>query len=484
MSDPSDTPRADGAQKRTRADPEPAAAPARPRFAPGEPVDRAENWVLERPLGQGGFGEVWLARHEWKDERRAVKFCTHPDVRHRLIAHEKSVLLRVMRKAGDHPNIVPLLEYSLKAEVPWLMYEFVDGGTLVDLIRQSREYRMTRRIGLAVMTLRGIACALAQLHQLDPPLVHRDLKPANVLMAGHTPRVTDFGIGGAGTAVASALAVDQSALIPTILRGQGTALYAPPEQLFGSRPHPRDDVYALGIIAYQMLTADVENAPGTDVYEELRRLGVPKDLVALVVASIDFNPDRRPGDAREWESRLSKLLGRKSPATEPDHHIAPHAAAEADFQRGKDFDLGRGVPQDHAKAREWYEKAARQGHANAQNNLGVLYARGEGGPRDYVKAREWYEKAAAQGHAPAQFNLAGLYASGEGGPRDYAKAREWYEKAAAQGHDSAQSNLGRFYKYGYGVEKNLEVALDWFRKAAANGNKRAKKAAERLEKRK
>ena len=77
---------------------------------------------------------MWLARHEWKDERRAVKFCTHPDVRHRLIGHEKTVLLRVMRNAGGHPNIVPLLEYSLKAEIPWLMYEFVEGGTLADLI--------------------------------------------------------------------------------------------------------------------------------------------------------------------------------------------------------------------------------------------------------------------------------------------------------------------------------------------------------------
>src|SRR5262245_24247728 len=123
MSEPADSPTPDNT--------------TRPHFAADDPVDRAENWILVRELGRGGFGEVWLARHEWKDEQRAVKFCTHPEVRHRLISHEKTVLLRVMRNAGGHPNIVPLLEYSLKAEIPWLMYEYVEGGTLADAIAGS-----------------------------------------------------------------------------------------------------------------------------------------------------------------------------------------------------------------------------------------------------------------------------------------------------------------------------------------------------------
>ena len=153
-----------------------------------------------RELGRGGFGEVWLVRHEWKPEQRAVKFCTHPNVRHRLIAHEKTVLLRIMRTAGDHPNIVPLLEYSLKAEIPWLMYEYVPGGTLADTIENSPELPPHERFAQSVRTLHAVAGALATLHQLDPPIVHRDLKPHNVLMARRqpaVPRITDFGLGGA-----------------------------------------------------------------------------------------------------------------------------------------------------------------------------------------------------------------------------------------------------------------------------------------------
>src|SRR4051812_28167705 len=101
-------------------------------FLAGETVPGLSSWVLEHKLGGGGFGEVWLAKHAWDGEQkpRAVKFCTDPDARHRLVSHEKNVVVRVMKYAGKHPNIVPLLDCNLDGEVPWLMYEFVQGGTL------------------------------------------------------------------------------------------------------------------------------------------------------------------------------------------------------------------------------------------------------------------------------------------------------------------------------------------------------------------
>ena len=126
--------------------------PTPSRFVVGDSVPGLSSWILERQLGGGGFGEVWLVRHEWKDKRRAVKFCTHPAVRHRLVTHEKEVVVRVM-KYGQHPNIVPLLECNLEGETPWLMYEYVTGGTLADAFDRWRRYPMARRLGRCVKTL-------------------------------------------------------------------------------------------------------------------------------------------------------------------------------------------------------------------------------------------------------------------------------------------------------------------------------------------
>jgi hypothetical protein len=144
--------------------------------------------------------------------------------------------------------------------------------------------------------------------------------------------------------------------------------------------------------------------------------------------------------------------------------------AEAQNNLGLLYANGQGVPQDYAKARQWYEKAAAQGNAWAQNNLGVLYANGQGVPQDYAKARQWYEKAAAQGLAQAQFILGVLYDGGLGVPQDYAKARQWYEKAAAQGDANAQNDLGMLYYTGRGVQRDYTQARQWYEKAVAQGN--------------
>ena len=73
------------------------------------------------------------------------------------------------------------------------------------------------------------------------------------------------------------------------------------------------------------------------------------------------------------------------------------------------YDNGLGVAQDYAKAREWYEKAADKGDANAMASLGLLYHNGQGVAQDYAKAREWYEKAADKGDADAMVNLGLLF---------------------------------------------------------------------------
>jgi eukaryotic-like serine/threonine-protein kinase len=283
----------------------------RARIVAGDPLPGLTSWILERKLGGGGFGEVWLVRHEWKDESRAVKFCFDPEAQSRLTSYEKQIVVRVMRYTNNNPNIVPLLECNLSGNVPWLMYEYVEGGTLADAITESRALAPPRRLGRAARILYDISAALATMHRLNPPIVHRDLKPQNVLMAGRVPRITDFGIGGTGdpgTGEHQAL----SARMPTVLQTAGSSKYAPPEQMFGSPPNPRDDVFALGVIAYQLVMGDLSALPNSNTADQLRALRVPAELAALISRSTDLNPDRRPRDAGEWERDLGALVKKKT----------------------------------------------------------------------------------------------------------------------------------------------------------------------------
>ena len=90
---------------------------------------------------------------------------------------------------------------------------------------------------------------------------------------------------------------------------------------------------------------------------------------------------------------------------------------------------------------KWYRKAADQGHATAQTNLGWMYATGQGVTRDDVEAVKWFRKAAEQGYAIAQSNLGFMYYNGQGMTRNYVEAYVWLARAAAQGHKIAQSGL-------------------------------------------
>lgn len=143
---------------------------------------------------------------------------------------------------------------------------------------------------------------------------------------------------------------------------------------------------------------------------------------------------------------------------------------------------GRGVPRDVAKGREWLEKAAQRNHAPAMNDLGVVFERGGPGiERDYAQARAWYEKAAAGGYARSMGNLATLYANGHGVPRDLGKAHELFLRAAANGNARSMFNLAHNYENGIGIAVDCRKALDWFRRAEAAGYESAKARIARLD---
>lgn len=125
------------------------------------------------------------------------------------------------------------------------------------------------------------------------------------------------------------------------------------------------------------------------------------------------------------------------------------------------------MPQDYAEALTWYRRAAEQGHADAQYEIGHLYHNGHGVSQSYAEAAQWYRRAAEQGHAKAQFLLGLMYHYGHGVPQNDAEALRWYRRAAEQGHAPAQILLGALYAHGQGVPQDYVRAQAWLNLAAA-----------------
>jgi len=291
-----------------------------PRFKPGDRPIPGVDWELVELLGIGGFGEVWKARHTHLDDFApvALKFCIDPKARERLLLHEAKVCARVKRQ-GHHPGIVQLQETYLSADPPCLQYEFIEGGDLAGLIQEWHR-QPAKPTSAQVETVMLRLCEIvAFAHRVDPPIVHRDLKPVNILVRRTGGAVefliADFGIGGIATAraiEASRRRTTPSQFMTVAVRGSFTALYASPEQKRGGPPDPRDDVHALGVIWYQMMTGDLSSERPGDWKEELAEQGMAPEMVNAL--SSCFNrAGRRPADA----VILGEMLGALHVPTPP-----------------------------------------------------------------------------------------------------------------------------------------------------------------------
>ncbi len=148
--------------------------------------------------------------------------------------------------------------------------------------------------------------------------------------------------------------------------------------------------------------------------------------------------------------------------------------AEAQYELGRKYDHGIGVPEDYAEAEKWYRKAAEQGFAPAQFDLGFMYFFGLGVTQDYAETARWYRKAAEQGYAVAQFRLGEMYALGQGVPKDLAEAVRLYRKVAEQeGAVLPQFRLGAMYALGQGVPQDYVQAYMWLSVSITGGEKAA-----------
>jgi uncharacterized protein len=149
--------------------------------------------------------------------------------------------------------------------------------------------------------------------------------------------------------------------------------------------------------------------------------------------------------------------------------LATKGDAQAQYELGKDYLKKR----DYKDGAEYLTKAAGQGIAAAENDLGRLYILGQGVTPDAVTANQWFLKAADGGDELGMYNLACSYEQGRGTTNDLSKAITYYRQAAEKNMPEAENRLGEMYTQGVGVDKDLTEAAKWFQKAANHGLARA-----------
>jgi serine/threonine protein kinase len=248
----------------------------------------------------------------------ALKFCVDETAASSL-RKEVELLDRVSRQ-GRHRGIVELRYAHLEGNPPCLEYEYVDGGDLAGLVTDMHRSGKATPLNMARLFY-SLVQAVGFAHRIQPPIVHRDLKPTNVLTTRVEKRVAlkvlDFGIGG--------LAADQERLAAAETGRQGgtlttsagtcTPLYASPQQRCGAGPDPRDDVYALGVIWYQMLVGDVMKEPprGGSWKKRLLERGTTPKMLALLERCLEDDPADRPADAQVLAQELEAIVKEAAP---------------------------------------------------------------------------------------------------------------------------------------------------------------------------
>lgn len=204
-------------------------------------------------------------------------------------------------------------------------------------------------------------------------------------------------------------------------------------------------------------------------------------MAALDACALEIN--RQPLNAR-IQYQYARVLDKQELYNEAFawyQKAAQNGYAAAQNSLGYAYEWGQGIEMNMQDALRWYRQAAKQGYAQAQNNLGTMYDYGKGVDDDEKQATYWYQKAAEQGNSTAQRNLGLMYSKGSGVKQNDETAFQWYLKAADQENPHAQYNVGMSYFYGKGVESDQKKARVWFKKAAKNGNYQAVEALSQIQ---
>ena len=280
-------------------------------LAPGETVDQYQ--VLD-VIARSGMATIFRARDLENGHTVALKV-PHLQYASDMVFHERFKREEEIGQRLDHPAVIKVFQPREKSRL-YLAMEYVDGELLRDRLRRERRLPSETAVALAI----AIADALAYLH--DHGVVHRDLKPENIMVtADGRVKLVDFGI-----ALDTTLRkMTWAGLSQTV----GTPDYMAPEQVKGKRGDARSDLYALGVILYEMLTGEPP-FQGDNVYAAMRaklqddptpprrlRPDISPALEEIILHALERDPRDRPESALELREALAHpdsvvLTGRAS----------------------------------------------------------------------------------------------------------------------------------------------------------------------------
>jgi serine/threonine protein kinase len=271
------------------------------------------DYELFEELGRGGMGVVYRARPVDLGRFVAVKV-----MRIRSLARQED-LLRFRREAEavaglNHPNVVQLYAFGWIAEEPYYVMELVEGGSLA-----ARLKREPADLAWSLGLIETVAWAMNYVHERK--LIHRDLKPANILLATDgTPKIADFGL------VKRLAREDVRISFTTAVLG--TPCYMAPEQATGTKEvGPAADIYALGVILFELLTGRLPFLAETYTLDQLLHEDPPRpshlaqylspDLDAVCLKCLEKQPERRYATAGELAADLARVRSHEPPTARP-----------------------------------------------------------------------------------------------------------------------------------------------------------------------